>query len=108
MERKRDAKEALISGGFIYQSRHPRDLLSLVPSRMSRRRGQPKAEEIPSPDSLSSEQALCLVGQSRGSNLFEVTDVTGRVLLAELPSKFRKNVWVRRGALIVALLHQNS
>ncbi|KZO98028.1 hypothetical protein CALVIDRAFT_535634 [Calocera viscosa TUFC12733] len=65
---------------------------------MSRRRNQQAAaEEAPSPDTLTPHQVLCLVGQSKGSNVFEVTDVNQRSFLAELPSKFRKSVWIRRG-----------
>ncbi|EJU06255.1 hypothetical protein DACRYDRAFT_12978 [Dacryopinax primogenitus] len=69
---------------------------------MSRRRNlQAATEQPPSPDSFAPNQVICLVGQSKGSNVFEVTDVTGQTLLVELPSKFRKSVWIRRGSYVI-------
>ena len=37
----------------------------------------------------------------RGNNLHEVTDPSGQSFLVSMPTKFRKNVWIKRGDFVV-------
>ena len=37
----------------------------------------------------------------RGNNLHEVIDGTGKTYLASMPTKFRKNVWIKRGDFVL-------
>ena len=34
---------------------------------------------------------------SKGNNLHEVETSDGKIFLASMPTKFRKNVWIKRG-----------
>lgn len=40
----------------------------------------------------------------RGNNLHEVQDSIGRQFLVSMPTKFRKNVWVKRGKIHIEFL----
>ena len=42
---------------------------------------------------LLNVQVVC----GRGNNLHEVEDPDGRQFLASMPTKFRRNVWIKRG-----------
>lgn len=48
---------------------------------------------------------LCvkIVG-SRGNNLHEVSTSSGDTFLVSMPTKFRKNIWIKRGNKIIILL----
>lgn len=50
----------------------------------------------PTPD-----QQIVKVLSSRGNNLHEVETPDGSVFLASMPTKFRKNVWVKRGDFVL-------
>ncbi|EEB08824.1 translation initiation factor eIF1A-like protein [Schizosaccharomyces japonicus yFS275] len=53
------------------------------------------------PDHLEENQLIARVTALRGSSLFEVTDPAGSTLLVEMPPKFRKSVWVKRGGYVL-------
>lgn len=38
---------------------------------------------------------------ARGNNLHEVESATGETFLISMPSKFRKNVWIKRGDCVL-------
>jgi probable RNA-binding protein EIF1AD len=40
---------------------------------------------------------------SRGNNLHDVTLPDGTTFLASMPTKFRRNVWVKRGDFVVVV-----
>lgn len=62
---------------------------------MSRKRQQKQIEEI---SDVEEGQKLCLVKGVAGANIFECSDgVSEASLLAELPPRFRKSIWIRRG-----------
>ena len=42
-------------------------------------------------------QVLC----GRGNNLHQVEEAEGQQFLASMPTKFRKNVWIKRGECMV-------
>ena len=37
----------------------------------------------------------------RGNNLHEVEDANGQTFLVSMPTKFRKNVWIKRGDFVL-------
>lgn len=46
-------------------------------------------------------QEIVRVVAGRGNNLHEVESVSGGTFLVTMPSKFRRNVWVKRGDFIL-------
>lgn len=46
-------------------------------------------------------QAVVKVVASRGNNLHEVEPVEGENYLVSMPTKFRKNVWIKRGDFVL-------
>lgn len=46
-------------------------------------------------------QTIVRVISSKGNNLHEVKDPEGSTYLVSMPTKFRKNVWVKRGDYIL-------
>ncbi|XP_045453409.1 probable RNA-binding protein EIF1AD [Melitaea cinxia] len=46
-------------------------------------------------------QSIVKVLKSRGNNLHEVTTSTGEEYLVSMPTKFRKNIWVKRGDYVL-------
>jgi len=47
------------------------------------------------------DQQIVKVVAGRGNNLHEVTDHSGQSFLVSMPTKFRKNVWIKRGDFVV-------
>lgn len=47
------------------------------------------------------EQQIVKVISSRGNNLHEVEATDGSTFLVSMPTKFRKNVWVKRGDFVL-------
>ncbi|CAK9804662.1 Probable RNA-binding protein EIF1AD [Anthophora quadrimaculata] len=46
-------------------------------------------------------QSIVRIIGSRGNNLHEVEDSTGSQYLASMPTKFRRNIWVKRGDFVL-------
>ncbi|KAJ8044850.1 putative RNA-binding protein EIF1AD [Holothuria leucospilota] len=46
-------------------------------------------------------QQIVKVVAGRGNNLHEVENENGEKFLASMPSKFRKNVWIKRGDFVI-------
>lgn len=46
-------------------------------------------------------QSIVKVLKSKGNNLHEITTPTGEEYLVSMPTKFRKNIWVKRGDYIL-------
>ncbi|KAG6456274.1 probable RNA-binding protein EIF1AD [Manduca sexta] len=46
-------------------------------------------------------QTIVKVVKSKGNNLHEITSATGEEYLVSMPTKFRKNIWVKRGDYIL-------
>ncbi|XP_022652042.1 probable RNA-binding protein EIF1AD [Varroa jacobsoni] len=46
-------------------------------------------------------QSIVKVLGGRGNNLHEVVDEHGEMFLASMPTKFRRNVWVKRGDFVI-------
>ncbi|KAJ8720526.1 hypothetical protein PYW08_005991 [Mythimna loreyi] len=46
-------------------------------------------------------QSIVKVLRSKGNNLHEITTPTGEEYLVSMPTKFRKNIWVKRGDYIL-------
>ncbi|XP_045504774.1 probable RNA-binding protein EIF1AD [Colias croceus] len=46
-------------------------------------------------------QSIVKVLRSRGNNLHEITTPSGEEYLVSMPTKFRKNIWVKRGDYIL-------
>lgn len=64
---------------------------------MSRRRQQKQADDL---TELQEDQVLCVVKGTSGSNTFECSDgLSDSTFIAELPPRFRKTLWIRRGDL---------
>jgi len=49
----------------------------------------------------SEGQTIVKVVAGRGNNLHEVTDDCGNAFLVSMPTKFRKNVWIKRGDFVI-------
>lgn len=62
---------------------------------MSRKRQQKQADDL---TELQEDQVLCIVKGTSGSNTFECSDgLAESTFNAELPPRFRKTLWIRRG-----------
>ncbi|CAH0591449.1 unnamed protein product [Chrysodeixis includens] len=46
-------------------------------------------------------QSIVKVVKSKGNNLHEISTPTGEEYLVSMPTKFRKNIWVKRGDYIL-------
>ncbi|XP_038073562.1 probable RNA-binding protein EIF1AD [Patiria miniata] len=46
-------------------------------------------------------QQIVKVTASRGNNLHEVQTATGEQFLVSMPTRFRKNVWIKRGDFVI-------
>ncbi|KPJ01400.1 PREDICTED: probable RNA-binding protein EIF1AD [Papilio xuthus] len=46
-------------------------------------------------------QSIVKVVKSKGNNLHEITTPSGEEYLVSMPTKFRKNIWVKRGDYIL-------
>ncbi|CAG4938191.1 unnamed protein product [Parnassius apollo] len=46
-------------------------------------------------------QSIVKVLKSKGNNLHEITTPAGEEYLVSMPTKFRKNIWVKRGDYII-------
>nr|XP_046261348.1 probable RNA-binding protein EIF1AD [Scatophagus argus]XP_046261349.1 probable RNA-binding protein EIF1AD [Scatophagus argus] len=47
-----------------------------------------------------SQQIVKVIG-SRGNNLHEVVTAQGETFLVSMPTKFRKNIWIKRGDYVI-------
>ncbi|ESO82941.1 hypothetical protein LOTGIDRAFT_134275 [Lottia gigantea] len=47
------------------------------------------------------KEQIVMVTAGRGNNLHEVQDPSGNRFLVSMPTKFRKNVWIKRGDFII-------
>jgi len=47
------------------------------------------------------DESIVQVVAGRGNNLHEVKTQTGETFLVSMPTKFRKNVWIKRGDFVV-------
>ena len=71
--------------------------------------GRPKrnllatAEETSTPPAMLAEgQAIARVKKAEGNNLYSVELSSGKdSLLVELPSRFRSQIWIKRGGYVV-------
>lgn len=55
-------------------------------------------EEYPE---LLSDQKIVRISNPRGNNLHEVEGSSGEHFLCSMPTKFRKNVWIKRGDFVI-------
>ncbi|XP_057705396.1 probable RNA-binding protein EIF1AD [Corythoichthys intestinalis] len=46
-------------------------------------------------------QQIVKVTGSRGNNLHETVTATGEIFLVSMPTKFRKNIWIKRGDYVI-------
>lgn len=46
-------------------------------------------------------QSIVRIVESRGNNLHEVIDPVGDQYLVSMPTKFRRNIWVKRGDFVL-------
>lgn len=46
-------------------------------------------------------QSIVKLVASRGNNLHEVSDSVGESYLVSMPTKYRKNIWVKRGDYVL-------
>ncbi|KPJ19302.1 putative RNA-binding protein EIF1AD [Papilio machaon] len=46
-------------------------------------------------------QSIAKVVKSKGNNLHEITTPSGEEYLVSMPTKFRKNIWVKRGDYVL-------
>ncbi|KAF8341628.1 uncharacterized protein EI90DRAFT_3012143 [Cantharellus anzutake] len=75
-------------------------------NQMPRKRPQ-NTDEIDSPADLVQNQRICVVKKFLGSNLYECWD--GEATLSiELPPRFRKSIWMRRGSSVVVTLFETT
>lgn len=48
-------------------------------------------------------QQIVQISASRGNNLHEAVTATGDKFLVSMPTKFRKNVWIKRGDFVIVV-----
>ncbi|WPH04417.1 S1-like domain-containing protein [Acrodontium crateriforme] len=53
------------------------------------------------PASLPETQTIARLKQAAGKNLYHLELPDGETILAELPSKFRSTIWLKRGSYVV-------
>ncbi len=53
------------------------------------------------PDTLPSSHIIGQVKQASGKNLYQLELPSGQTILAELESRFRSTVWMKRGSFVV-------
>lgn len=71
------------------------------PAAMSRKRQGREAEEV---DGLAEGQKIYVVKKPAGPNLFECSDgLSESLFVVELPPRFRKVLWIRRGLVYADL-----
>ena len=58
-------------------------------------------ETMTPPDHLPANQQIARLKQAAGNNLYHLELPTSEVILAELPSKFRSTIWLKRGSYVV-------
>jgi len=58
-------------------------------------------ETLTPPDTLTPGQQIACVKQGAGNNLYHLVLADGSPMLAELPSKFRSTVWMKRGGFVL-------
>jgi len=56
---------------------------------------------ITPPDALSPSHYIARITKAEGKNLYNAELPDGRAVLAELESKFRSTVWIKRGSYVV-------
>ncbi|CAD0108866.1 unnamed protein product [Aureobasidium uvarum] len=67
-----------------------------------RRNLQATAEEtMTPPQSLTETQSVARVQQAAGNNLYRVELPDTKVLLVELPARFRSTIWIKRGGFVL-------
>ncbi|KAI4761006.1 putative eukaryotic translation initiation factor eIF1a-like protein [Aureobasidium sp. EXF-3400] len=67
-----------------------------------RRNLQATAEEtMTPPPSLTSTQSVARVQQAAGNNLYRIELPDTKVLLVELPARFRSTIWIKRGGFVL-------
>ncbi|XP_059479619.1 probable RNA-binding protein EIF1AD isoform X2 [Neocloeon triangulifer] len=59
-------------------------------------------QELQDPDfEIAPGQEIAKVLASKGNNLHEVSSESGKTFLASMPTKYRRNVWIKRGDFVV-------
>lgn len=58
-------------------------------------------ETITPPTTLPDSQTIARVKQAAGNNLYQLELPTGKVVLAELPARFRSTIWIKRGSFVL-------
>ena len=53
------------------------------------------------PASLASSQSIACVKQASGNNLYQVELPSGKLVLVELPARFRSTIWIKRGSFVL-------
>lgn len=53
------------------------------------------------PASLTETQSVARVQQAAGNNLYRVELPDTKVLLVELPARFRSTIWIKRGGFVL-------
>ena len=58
-------------------------------------------ETMTPPQSLPEIQSIGRMQQAAGNNLYRVELPSTKVLLVELPARFRSTIWIKRGSYVV-------
>lgn len=59
------------------------------------------AKEIQDLSVPTESQSIVRIIESRGNNLHEVEDAARNQYLVSMPTKFRRNIWVKRGDFVL-------
>lgn len=78
-------------------------ITTAMPPRGPSKRSVQQTAELTStpPDELTPTQQICKVVKANGNNLYNCETVEGKVFLAELPTRFRSKIWMKRGGYVV-------
>lgn len=58
-------------------------------------------ETLTPPDHLTESQQIARLQKAAGNNLYQLELPSRETLLAELPSRFRSTIWLKRGSYVV-------
>ncbi|XP_024889694.1 probable RNA-binding protein EIF1AD isoform X2 [Temnothorax curvispinosus] len=84
--------------------RRKRDLLDSAPVRITMSSATKRKYVFQELDDMTlptDSQSIVRIVQARGHNLHEVVTPTGEQFIVSMPTKFRQNIWVKRGDYIV-------
>ena len=98
-----------MTAGRTFTNQGPRAALITLPIGLTQiKMGRPKrhvfaaAEETSTPPSaLTATQSIARVIKAEGNNLYSCSLPNQKIVLVELPSRFRNTIWIKNGGYVL-------